>query len=115
MENKKIMSTKWIGIIWSKTHIISYFRFSFFSRRKKMKVLFLCAGYGTRLERDLQSSGEFSECLGRPKALLPIGEKALISYWFESLDNLEAADMVDEIIIVTNEKFNEQFYKSRKW
>jgi len=80
-----------------------------------MKVLFLCAGYGTRLERDLQSSGEFSECLGRPKALLPIGEKALISYWFEALDNLEAADMVDEIIIVTNDKFNEQFYKSRKW
>ena len=88
---------------------------SVFSRPKKMKVLFLCAGYGTRLERDLQSSGEFSECLGRPKALLPIGEKALISYWFEALDNLEAADMVDEIIIVTNDKFNEQFYKSRKW
>ena len=80
-----------------------------------MKVLFLCAGYGTRLERDLQSSGEFSECIGRPKALLPIGEKALISYWFESLDNLEAADVVDEIIIVTNDKFNEQFYKSQKW
>ena len=88
---------------------------SVFFQTKKMKVLFLCAGYGTRLERDLQSSGEFSECLGRPKALLPIGEKALISYWFEALDNLEAADMVDEIIIVTNDKFNEQFYKSRKW
>ena len=82
-----------------------------------MKVLFLCAGYGTRLERDLQDSGEFPECLGRPKALLPIGEKALISYWFEALDNLQAADndLIDEIIIVTNDKFNEQFYKSRKW
>ena len=82
-----------------------------------MKVLFLCAGYGTRLERDLQNSGEFPKCLGRPKALLPIGEKALISYWFEALDNLQAADndLIDEIIIVTNDKFNEQFYKSRKW
>ena len=56
-------------------------------------------------------------CLGRPKALLPIGEKALISYWFEALDNLEAADtdLINEIIIVTNDKFNEQFYKSKKW
>ena len=80
-----------------------------------MKVIFLCAGYGTRLERDLRNSGEFPECLGRPKALLPIGDKALISFWFEALDNLKESDVIKEVVIVTNEKFLEQFHKSRKW
>ena len=46
-----------------------------------MKILFLCAGYGTRLEKDLKQSSEFPECIGRPKALLPIGDNALISFW----------------------------------
>ena len=67
-----------------------------------MKVLFLCAGYGTRLENDLKNSTEFPECIGRPKALLPIGEKALISYWFDALQLLEN---ISEVIVVTNDKF----------
>ena len=74
-----------------------------------MRVLFLCAGYGTRLENDLKESGEFQELIGRPKALLPIKEKALISYWFDSLEDSY------EVFIVTNDKYQEQFYKSRKW
>ena len=77
-----------------------------------MKVLFLCAGYGTRLEQDLEESGEFKECIGRPKALLPIGEEALISFWFQALSKLEKSL---EITIVTNDKFLEQFHKSKKW
>ncbi len=78
-----------------------------------MKVIFLCAGYGTRLEQDLKESGEFTECIGRPKALLPIGDRALISFWFDQLN--EIAAKVKEIVIVTNDKFYEQFCKSKKW
>ena len=77
-----------------------------------MKILFLCAGYGTRLEKDLKESSEFAECIGRPKALLPIDDKALISFWFEALKNVTD---ITEMIIVTNDKFQEQFYKSKKW
>ena len=77
-----------------------------------MKILFLCAGYGTRLEKDLKQSSEFPECIGRPKALLPIGDNALISFWFEALKSVE--DITD-VIIVTNDKFQEQFHKSKKW
>ena len=78
-----------------------------------MKILFLCAGYGTRLERDLISSSEFPECIGRPKGLLPVGEKALISYWFDSMKSME--EIPSEVIIVTNDKHQEQFHKSKKW
>ena len=74
-----------------------------------MRVLFLCAGYGTRLEKDFKESGEFQELIGRPKALLPIKDKALISFWFDELEE------TNEVFIVTNDKFQEQFYKSRKW
>ena len=78
-----------------------------------MKILFLCAGYGTRLERDLKNSSEFPECIGRPKGLLPVGEKALISYWFDSMKSIE--EILSEVIIVTNDKHQEQFHKSKKW
>ena len=80
-----------------------------------MKILFLCAGYGTRLEKDLKNSSEFPECIGRPKGLLPVGEKALISYWFDSLKSIEESLSDSEVIIVTNDKYQEQFHKSKKW
>lgn len=78
-----------------------------------MKVLFLCAGFGTRLEKDLEASGEFPELRGRSKALLPINEKALISFWFDSIKDIEQIGR--EVAIVTNDKFTEEFYKSRRW
>lgn len=79
----------------------------------KMKVLFLCAGYGTRLENDLRVTGQYPEFIGRPKALLPIREeKALLSFWMDAINNLEN---ITEVIIVSNDKFTEQFYKSRRW
>ena len=86
---------------------------SFFVFFRVMKILFLCAGYGTRLERDLKNSSEFPECIGRPKGLLPVGEKALISYWFDSMKSME--EIPSEVIIVTNDKHQEQFHKSKKW
>ena len=79
-----------------------------------MRVILLCAGYGTRLEKDLQESNvsDFKSLRGRPKGLLPIKEKALLSFWFEEFNGIED---INEVIIVTNDKFLEQFAKSRKW
>ncbi len=50
-----------------------------------MKALILGAGFGTRLERDLNadSSGKYGHLRGIPKALLPVDGKPLIEYWVE--------------------------------
>ncbi|KAJ3270541.1 hypothetical protein HDV01_007744 [Terramyces sp. JEL0728] len=45
-------------------------------------VLFLCAGFGTRLERDLKESN-LKNLVGVPKALLPLNQKPLLEYWLE--------------------------------
>ena len=79
-----------------------------------MRVILLCAGYGTRLENDLRASEvpELKNLVGRPKGLLPIGEKALLGFWFEEFKDCPD---ITEILLVTNDKFLEQFAKSRKW
>ena len=79
-----------------------------------MRVILLCAGYGTRLENDLRASEvpELKSLVGRPKGLLPIGEKALLGFWFEEFKDCPD---ITEILLVTNDKFLEQFAKSRKW
>lgn len=50
-----------------------------------MKVFILAGGYGTRLARDLATSGEYSYLIDYPKPLLPVAGKPLISYWLETL------------------------------
>ncbi len=65
-----------------------------------MKVLILCAGYATRL---------YPLTLNRPKHLLPIAGKPMLNYLMERLEEVEE---VDEIYLVTNQKF---FSKFQKW
>lgn len=62
-----------------------------------MKVLLLCAGFGTRL-------GAVAK--GRPKALLPILDKPLVEHL---VDGLVETGRVDEIHVVTNARFARQF------
>ncbi|XP_048390915.1 glucose-1-phosphate adenylyltransferase isoform X2 [Stegostoma tigrinum] len=64
-----------------------------------MKAVILAAGYGTRLNRDLQndSSGCFKHLCGIPKPLLPVGNKALISHWMAALDKI---DSIDEVYVI---------------
>ncbi|MBN1794557.1 MAG: nucleotidyltransferase family protein [Candidatus Omnitrophica bacterium] len=62
-----------------------------------MKALVLTAGYAVRL-RPLT--------LDRPKALLPIGKKTVLDLIIEKI---EAAREIDEIVILSNEKFLCQF------
>ena len=58
-----------------------------------MKVLILAAGYGTRLYPLVKDT---------PKALLEINEKPLINYILDRISNLNG---LNEVIIVTNDKF----------
>lgn len=73
-----------------------------------MKVLLLAAGYATRL---------YPLTLDKPKPLLPVAGKPVLEY---SLDIIESLKEVDEILVVTNQKFSGHFerwskeYKSGK-
>lgn len=64
-----------------------------------MKALILAAGYATRL---YPITKEY------PKPLLKVGHKPIINY---ILDKLEKLGDIDEIIVVTNNKFISQFEK----
>ncbi|KAG0949172.1 hypothetical protein G6F57_001519 [Rhizopus arrhizus] len=71
-------------------------------------VLVLGAGYGTRLQKDLANSTEYSHLLGIPKALLPLGNKdALITHWVELFQNHGITSA--SIYVVTNAQCYEQF------
>jgi glucose-1-phosphate thymidylyltransferase len=62
-----------------------------------MKVIILAAGYATRL---------YPLTKHKPKALLPIGNKPLINHLIDKMDRLED---LNEIILVTNDRFYQQF------
>ena len=62
-----------------------------------MKAVILCAGYATRL---------YPLTLNKPKALLSIGGKPLLTY---TIKKLEVIDEIDEIFVVTNNKFYSDF------
>ena len=67
-----------------------------------MKVILPAAGYGTRmypLTKDV------------PKALLKVGGRSALDY---ILDRISELDEVDEIFIVTNDKFYKNFLEWRK-
>lgn len=67
-----------------------------------MKALILAAGYGTRLYAIIKD---------KPKALLEINGKALVDY---ILDRIEKIPDLNEVILVTNNKFNDQFIEWAK-
>lgn len=62
-----------------------------------MKAIILAAGYATRL---------YPLTINRPKALLPINKKPIIDYIVEELNTIEE---LDEIYVVTNSRFAENF------
>jgi glucose-1-phosphate thymidylyltransferase len=62
-----------------------------------MKALILAAGYGTRLA---------SVAANTPKPLLPVNNQPLINYIVDKLPGLSG---LDELLIVTNEKFHTHF------
>ena len=64
-----------------------------------MKAIILAAGYATRL---------YPLTLNQPKALLPIADKPIIDYIVDQIETIEA---VDELIVISNEKFFPHFSK----
>jgi len=65
-----------------------------------MKCLILCAGYATRL---------YPLTLDMPKPLMPIAGKPILEHILKKIEELDA---IDEIFIVTNSKFFDNF---RNW
>ena len=65
-----------------------------------MKCILLAAGYATRL---------YPLTLDMPKPLLPIAGKPMVEH---ILDKIENVDDIDEVLIVTNNKFFDHF---RNW
>ena len=62
-----------------------------------MKVVILAAGYATRL---------YPLTKNKPKALLPVGNKLLLNHL---MDKLETVESLEEVVLVTNNKFYEIF------
>ena len=56
-------------------------------RKVNYAAILLCAGYGTRLERDLRNAGDetLRELIGCPKPLLPLDGGVLIDKWVRAL------------------------------
>ena len=81
------------------------FPLSFFLNKTNMKALILAAGYGTRLASVIKDT---------PKPLIPVGERPLIDYVVDKLQNIKS---LTEIVVVSNNKFTphfEQWASSRK-
>ena len=62
-----------------------------------MVALILAAGYATRL---------YPLTLNRPKPLLKIGDKTILDYIMDSLDEVEC---IHKTIVITNDKFHSHF------
>ncbi|XP_030643045.1 uncharacterized protein LOC115823159 [Chanos chanos] len=73
-----------------------------------MKAVILAAGYGTRLQRDIENdkTGQFKHLRGIAKPLLPVGSCALVSHWVRALTG---TGCVDAIYVVTNAVYYEAF------
>lgn len=66
-------------------------------------MIILAAGYGTRISADLERR---SNLKGKPKGLLPVGGKPILEWLLEGVNGIEK---IHDIVIVTNEKYFDQF------
>lgn len=66
-----------------------------------MKAIILAAGYATRL---------YPLTLNQPKALLKVGKQTVLDY---IIDEVETINDIDEILIISNRKFIENFVSWR--
>ncbi len=67
------------------------------NKEKKMKAIILAAGYATRL---------YPLTINKPKALLTIGKQTILDF---VVNEIKTISEIDEILIVTNDRFYNQF------
>lgn len=67
-----------------------------------MKVIILAAGYGTRL---------YPLTLELPKSLIPVNNKPVINYLIKKIDILRKKIEIQEVRIISNNKFYNDFLK----
>jgi glucose-1-phosphate thymidylyltransferase len=70
-----------------------------------MRILILAAGYGTRL---------YPLTLDLPKSLVPIGNKPLMNFLIEKIYNLKKIFIIEELTVVSNNKFYGYFLEWKK-
>ena len=75
-----------------------------------LRIVLLCAGYGTRLQRDLSNDPKWNHLMHLPKPLLPIGEEPLVSLWIKQIEKHFKDDEV-QIVLVSNGKYLSHFLK----
>lgn len=70
-----------------------------------MKAVILAAGYGTRLQRDVENntSGTFKHLSGIAKPMLPVGHCPLITHWVQALTATACVDTI--YVIVSNSAY----------
>lgn len=85
----------------SSEHLCIKFK-SMNGQKKAMKAVILCAGYATRL---------YPLTLNIPKPLLLVGGKPVLEHILENFIPLAKKGKLDEVIVVTNDKFHDHFNK----
>ncbi|MBT4605230.1 NTP transferase domain-containing protein [archaeon] len=71
-----------------------------------MKAIILAAGFGSRLQNDINNNQAYSYLKNIPKGLLPIANKPILSYWAKKI---KAYTPITEIFVVTNSLHFNQF------
>lgn len=75
---------------------------------RSISMVILAAGYGARFSAE---ADRVPELCGKPKGLLPIGDRPVIDWM---LDSVKGIPEIRDIVLVTNEKYFDQFEDWRK-
>jgi len=73
-----------------------------------VSVLFLCAGYGTRLTAEVQGIPEYEHLSNKPKGLVPLAGKPLLSWWMEHFTGVNAKISAKDLFFITNDLYRSQ-------
>lgn len=76
-----------------------------------MKVVVLAAGYGTRLQKDIQNKPQYNHLIGVPKPLLPLNKRPLLSRWLDLIRQVPSINIERDVVIITNEHYYQAFLK----
>lgn len=69
-----------------------------------MKAIILAAGYGTRLQKDIENDlkQEYKHLLGVPKPLVPVGGECLISRWMTNILAVQTDCEISKVYVVVS-------------